>query len=287
MKLFSKARINRGSFMGVPMGRCRQALTRFSCLAVILTGLAMPCPTPVHGADPRVLVYQKNGRGFVHDNLAASASAIRQLGKQNGFDVDVSTNAAVFADENLRKYQALIFANSNNEAFENDEQRDAFRRFIRNGGGFMGVHSSTGSERQWAWFQQLQGAKFFRHSPLQTFTINVRDANHPATAPLASAWRWEDECYFFTNLNPRIKVLLAVDLETLRDPKLETKAGQTLNGVYPLAWCHEFEGSRVFYTSLGHKIEYYADPTFLQHLLGGIQWVTGTTTTTIQTSLSP
>ena len=153
------------------------------------------------GVEPRVLVYQRNGKGFVHDNLAASAAAIRELGKQNGFSVDVSTNAVVFTAETLKRYQALIFANSNNEAFENEEQRTAFQRYIQGGGGFVGIHSSTGSERQWPYFQQVQGAKFLRHSPLQKLTINVLDRNHPATAHVATTWLWEDECYFFTNLN--------------------------------------------------------------------------------------
>ncbi len=231
-------------------------------------------------AAQRVLVYQRNGRGFVHDNLAASAAAIRELGTQNGFGVDVSTNPAVFANEDLKKYAALIFANSNNEAFENDEQRAAFQRYLRGGGGFMGIHSSTGSERQWDYFQQLQGARFLRHSPLQKITIKVLDSNHLATAHLASTWKWEDECYFFTNLNPRIRVLLAADTTTLKDAKLATAPGQKLNGVFPLAWYHEFDGARLFYTSLGHKIEYYSDPIFRRHLLGGIRWVLGDTNAT-------
>ncbi len=229
------------------------------------------------GAEPRVLVYQKNGKGFAHDNLAASAVAIQELGKQNGFSVDVSTNPAVFADETLKNYRALIFANSNNEAFDNENQRAAFQRFIRNGGGFMGIHSSTGSERQWTYFQEMQGAKFFRHSPLQKFTVNVIETNHPSTAHLTNIWPWEDECYFFTNVNPGIKVLLVADTASLKDPKLTTAAGQKSNGAFPLAWCHEFDGGRVFYTSLGHKIGYYSDPLFRTHLLGGIQWVLGKT----------
>jgi type 1 glutamine amidotransferase len=90
---------------------------------------------------------------------------------------------------------------------------------------------------------------------------------------LGSAWQWEDECYFFTNLNPGIKVLLALDTPSLKDPKLATAPGQKLNGVFPLAWYQEFEGGRIFYTALGHKIAYYSDPVFLKHLLGGILWV--------------
>lgn len=248
--------------------------TKVSFIATVFITLVLSC---AFGAEPRVLVYQKNGKGFVHDNLAASAATIQELGKQNGFGVDVSTNAAVFSDENLKKYRALIFANSNNEAFENDEQRAAFQRFVRDGGGFMGIHSSTGSERQWIWFQQMQGAKFLRHAPLQKFTVNVIEPSHPSTAHLGGTWAWEDECYFFTNVNSGIKVLLSADTSSLKDSKLASAPGQKSNGVFPLAWYHEFDGGRVFYTSLGHKIEYYSEPAFRKHLLGGIRWVMGDT----------
>lgn len=243
---------------------------------------------PLNAADARVLVYQRNGKGFVHDNLKACAAAIGELGQQHGFAVDVSSDAAVFADATLKPYRALIFANSNNEAFENDGQREAFQRFIRAGGGFMGIHSSTGSERQWAWFQRLQGAKFLRHPPLQKFAIKVLDRSHPATAHLGDAWVWEDECYFFTNVNPDIRVLLALqDVTTLKDPKMASNPGQQLNGLLPLAWYHEFEGARVFYTALGHKIEYYSNPTYRQHLLGGIRWVLGESTKAQQPRPAP
>ena len=243
-------------------------------LAVFLSSLHLVAATP------RVLVYQKNGKGFVHDNLAASAAALRELGAQNGFTVDVSSDPSVFTVATLKQYRALIFANSNNEAFDNDEQRAAFQQYIGGGGGFVGIHSSTGSERQWTFFQQVQGAKFFRHSPMQKFTVKVVDPKHPATAHLNKTLVWTDECYFFTNLNPAIHILLAADVTSLKDAKLQTAPGQKVNGVFPLAWCQESDGGRQFYTSLGHKIEHYSDPVFRQHILGGIRWVLGEATST-------
>ena len=256
----------------------RFAAANIAVVVALLTLSPMP-PSPA--AAPRVLVYQRNGKGFVHDNLAASADAIRELGAQHGFNVDVSSNAAVFTDAQLKRYAALIFANSNNDAFDTEDQRAAFQRFIRAGGGFMGVHSSTGSERHWSWFQQMQGAKFLRHSPMQQFKARVVDAWHPATAHLSQVWTRVDECYFFTNLNRRVRVLLAAETNSLRDPQLAKTSAEHEAGVYPLAWCQEFEGGRQFYTSLGHKIEHYSDPFFRHHLLGGIRWVIG------QTNLNP
>ena len=232
---------------------------------------------PALAAD-KVLVYTRNftkdGKGFVHDNIAACAKAIRELGKENGFEADMSDDPAVFSAANLKQYKALVFANSNNEAFASDEQRAAFKAYIQAGGGFVGIHSSTGSEREWPYFQQVQGGKFLVHAPLQKFTIKVLDATHPATAHLGKTLEWSDECYFFTNLNPDIKVLLAVDTTTPLDKfSMEQPKLGKINAEFPLAWCREADGGRAFYTALGHKIEYYSNPTLRKHILGGILWV--------------
>ena len=41
---------------------------------------------------------------------------------------------------------------------------------------------------------------------------------------------------------------------------------------HPIAWFHEYDGGRVFYTGLGHTKESYLNPTFLKHVLGGINY---------------
>jgi type 1 glutamine amidotransferase len=42
-----------------------------------------------------------------------------------------------------------------------------------------------------------------------------------------------------------------------------------------MAWYHEYEGGRAFYTALGHTSESYAEPAFLGHLEGAIEWAAG------------
>ena len=44
---------------------------------------------------------------------------------------------------------------------------------------------------------------------------------------------------------------------------------------HPIAWCHNFEGGRSWYEGAGHVDAAYTDPTFLDHLLGGIEWTAG------------
>ena len=78
--------------------------------------------------------------------------------------MDVSDDPAAFTDQNLKRYKALIFDNTNNEIFDNEEQKAAFQRYIRAGGGFVGIHSASGSMRQWPWFWSVVGGKFSRHA---------------------------------------------------------------------------------------------------------------------------
>src|SRR4051812_23589839 len=92
-------------------------------------------------AERKVLVYTRSftpdGKGYIHANIATSVETIRKMGAENGFAVDASEDPKVFTDANLKQYAALIFSNSNNEAFENDAQREAFKRYIQSGGGFV------------------------------------------------------------------------------------------------------------------------------------------------------
>ena len=230
----------------------------------------------------RVLVYTRNGptldgkKGFVHDNIAACVAALQQLGKENQFTVDVSADPGVFTAKNVKKYKALIFANANNQAFATEAQRAAFTNYLHQGGGYVGIHSSTGCERNWPWFWAMQGGAFWFHAPLQKFTINITDKTHPATSFFtADTWAWEDEFYVMKEQPKNVRVLLAGNIKLLKLPETTAKHLSNLPDSIPLAWCHEFEGGRVFYTSLGHKKEYYSDPNLQKHILGGILWAMG------------
>jgi uncharacterized protein len=225
--------------------------------------------------NKKILVYTKNGKGYIHDNIAASVAALKKLGAENGLTVDVSDNPTVFTDENLKQYDCLVFSNTNNETFDTDAQKLAFVRYIQAGGSFVGIHSVSGSERNWPWFWSMVGGKFKRHPPYGPFDIKVIDKKNISTSSLPSTWKWEDECYYVDNLNPDIHVLLAADMRTVTDKQKDEYPSNLFGDYFPLAWYHEFEGGRVFYTALGHNPKHYSDANFLKHILGGINWAIG------------
>ncbi len=229
-----------------------------------------PQPTPVNWAKVRLLVYTKNGKGYVHDNIPASIEAIKALAAEHKFAVDVSDDAAVFTDDNLRKYHALVFSNTNNVVFDTDAQRVALMRHAQAGGGFVAIHSASGSEREWKWFAGLLGGTFSRHAPFQKFGVRILDRTHPSVAHLPERWETEDECYYLVRMNVNMRVLAVNDLTSVNDPK---EKPATFGDVFPSVWYQEFDGGRQWYTSLGHRKDDYARPEFRQHLLGGIRSV--------------
>lgn len=245
----------------------------FGLLAVL--SLAAPLVT---AAQPRILVYTRNytpdGKGYVHDNIAASVEAIKKMGAEKGFAVDVSDDPTVFTDSNLRQYATLAFSNSNNEAFSSDAQRDAFKRYIEAGGGFVGIHSASGSERAWPYYWSVLGGKFVVHPRMQQFTVQVADPKFPAARGLPASFEWTDECYFNDHLNPDIHPVLVTDrtkLTGLESIKLDATA---FPNPLPLAWYHEFDGGREFYIALGHNKQDYANPILYGIIENGILWAT-------------
>ena len=245
------------------------------CTALVLFNVSFITPQQeqqnIKWKNIHVLVYTKNGKGYVHQNIGAASACFQELGRQKGFSVDTSHDPADFNEANLKKYQVLVFNNTNNDVFDTDEQRVALMRYVQAGGGFIGLHSASGTERNWPWFKRLLGATFVRHATHQKFKEIVIDPEHPSTQALPRIWERDDECYYVKEMNPDVHVLLVHDLSSVNDKEKPDYFGSS----FPSAWCHEFDGGRQWYTSLGHDIDTYKEPVFRAHLMGGLQWVIG------------
>jgi uncharacterized protein len=243
---------------------------------LIVAVLVLSCTVnkvDVHGK--KILIYTKNGEGYVHENIETSFKTIRELCADEGIKTDVSNEPSVFTPENLKQYDALFFSNSNNKGFDTEEQKKAFQDYCRSGKGFGALHSANATERDWPWYWAMVGGKFIRHAPFQSFDVVVIDPNHPSTSHLPARWTVEDECYYSNQLNPDFHVLLAADMETVQDSGKVQYPGEIFGQRFPLCWCQTFEGGRQWYSALGHDPEFYNDPLFRSHIKGGILWILG------------
>ncbi|GAB3337583.1 hypothetical protein GCM10027299_48830 [Larkinella ripae] len=236
-----------------------------------------PNVVPVNWKAVKVLVYTKNGKGYVHDNIPYAAKSIQKLGQENGFKVDVTDQPTVFTEANLKQYTLLVFPSTNNDVFDTDAQRLAFRRYIEAGGGFVGVHSVTGTERNWTWFKRMIGGTFAWHPKFQKFKTVVIDTKHPSMQGIPKVWEKEDEFYFTKEMSPGPTVVMAHDLTSLNgeEPEKVKMFGGSYTHLYPAAWYYHFDGGYTWVTTLGHDKKDYAEPLFMKHIFQGIRYVAG------------
>jgi cytochrome c len=213
---------------------------------------------------PRVLVFSKT-KGYRHESIGVGKLTLMELGEKNGFEVDTTENADFFAEDSLKRYQAVIFLSTTMDVLDPVQQAD-FKRFIEAGGGFMGIHAAADTEYEWPWYGDLLGAYFKSHPKTQQAKFK-KAQDSELTKNLPAEWIRTDELYNYRKISKDINVLYTLD---------ETSYEGGENGDYhPIAWYHEFEGGRSFYTGMGHTPESYADSLFRDHLLQGVKYVTG------------
>ena len=256
---------------------------RYASFLLIFMALLLGAYTPADKSGKpkwkkiKVLVYTKNGTGFVHDNIPNAVKCIQKLGQEKGFKVDVSDDPGLFTESNLQQYTMLIFPSTNNDVFANDAQRTAFRRYIEAGGGFVGIHSVTGTERNWKWFKMMLGGSFAWHARNQKFSVKVIDPSHPTVQGLPKVWERNDECYFAKEMYPGINVVMAHDITTLNPNEWERvkQFSGPFAELYPAVWHHRFDGGNIWITALGHNKENYEDPVFVKHIFQGMEFIAG------------
>jgi len=239
----------------------------FNALLLGFALIIVSCGGNKREGKPKVLIFSKT-MGFEHKSIPAGVSAIQKLGTENGFAVDTTKNAALFTDDNLKKYAAVIFLSTTGNVLD-QYQEAAFERYIQAGGGYVGVHAAADTEYDWGWYNDLAGAQFLSHPKgMPTADFIIKDKNFKATQFFTdSVWTRTDELYNYKNINTDVNVLMTLDESTY-------EGGQ--NGdFHPIAWYHDFDGGRAFYTGGGHAEASFSEDLFLKHLLGGIEYAIG------------
>jgi type 1 glutamine amidotransferase len=226
-------------------------MLRRALIAVVLA-LAL-VPAAATAAAPRVLLFTKTA-GFRHTSIGPAVAALHRAipGARHIED------AAIFRDARLRRYDAVVFLLTSGDVLD-ARQQAALKRYVRAGGGWVGVHSAADTERDWPFYGRLLGgARFASHPPPYVVTVHIDAPDHPATRALPLDWTRLDEWYAFTAA-PRAHVLL-------------TLTGPDAHGV---AWWRRVGRGRAFYTALGHTDESWADPVYVAHVAGGIRFAGG------------
>jgi type 1 glutamine amidotransferase len=244
-------------------------------LSIIVLAQLFWCQTTLAQGKQFKALLVTTTRGWHHESQHAGVLAIQQLGVKNYFDVMLFENPEGFTDKYLEQFKVIIFLNTTADIFDSAQQK-VMERFIQSGKGYVGIHSASDTEYDWDWYTKLVGRMFYIHPVIQTARLNIIDQNFPGLQGFAGNKLWTDEWYEFgPEKIDGLQNILAVD-ESSYDPKVEwthrNKKGDGMGSLHPIAWYHNYDGGRSFYTALGHLPVVYSDPAFLNHLYAGIYW---------------
>jgi len=265
-------------------------------VGIVASSLIVSCGTLKHVAAPKKLLVVTITKGYRHPSVITAEKTLKELAQQTGiFSVDVAAvnpDAAEFkgADGNpdtnkvhqaivkvlaekmspaaLKNYDGVIFANTTGDLPMPDKQ--AFLHWIASGKAFIGMHSATDTFRGHKPldpYVTMIGGEFKGHPPglCDVECIN-EDPSHPANKHLGATWKMSDEIYLLNGFDrSTVHGLLTLD----KHPREKTP------GDFPIAWCKNYGKGKVFYTSLGHSDETWANPDYQKHLIGGIKWALG------------
>lgn len=197
----------------------------------------------------------------------AAQAALVNLGTTHQFSVSSTVNPADLNAANLSSYGVLIFLNRNGAGLSSTQQT-AVENFVQAGKGVVVIHEGLAATSGWTWWDDLTGAYLGTQISSESGKVIVADPAHPATRNLPQEWTFTESWYNLAS-NPRGSVHVLATLEE------STVTGSGMGYDHVVSWAQDYNGGRVFCTSLGSSNALYNNSQFLEHLLGAIEWAGG------------
>ncbi|MEM7014959.1 MAG: ThuA domain-containing protein [Verrucomicrobiota bacterium] len=251
---------------------------------------ALPSETPAEPQSDRNILVFWRCEGFIHTSIPFGNYALMELGKKTGaFSVELADEYDVFTDENLARYDAVLFNNTTNLSFPEESQRKALMDFVAKGKGIAGIHAASDNFKNWPEAAAMIGGVFNGHpwNAGGKWAFELNDVENPVTAAFNGQGFWHtDEIYWYKPESfqgeEKLRILVSLDmtksqniqvlLKSKKNPMPEDEAKAVRVAV---SWIREFNGGRVFYSNLGHRDDTFWNPAVLEHYLSGIQYALG------------
>lgn len=196
------------------------------------------------------------------------------IAERQNWSLFQTENAAIFSPEILAYFDVVVWNNATGPLLT-AAQRQAFKDFLLQGGGFVGIHAAgDASHSDWRWYQQqVIRANFTGHPMFPQFQSTTllfeTDSNHPAIKHFNRSVNHIDEWYCFEQ-SPRDKVdvLAVIDEQGMNFMALNSRSQFSFGNLamgddHPVIWSHQLGSGRVFYSALGHNVESYRRPDFI------------------------
>ncbi|MBN1820628.1 MAG: ThuA domain-containing protein [Prolixibacteraceae bacterium] len=190
----------------------------------------------------------------------------------DGFVFDVTKNMDDLNPEKLKDYSAIMMLN---DFPHTEKQRQAFREYMENGGGWFGFHVAAYNDRttNWPWFVDfLGGGVFWRNNwPPMPAKVVVEKHDHPVTkalpdvfiSPINEWYQWKPS----PRLHSGVEVLVSLSQDNyplgLKDIIPDSDC--------PIVWSNT--NYRMIYMNMGHGDKIFTDPTQNALIIAGLRWI--------------
>ena len=246
-------------------GFSRQFLLPFFFLLFISSAYAQTNP-----ANFRVLAFYTAKNDLAHISFVNEANRwFSKVAVQNNFTYDSTNDWNKLNPEFISNYQLIVFLDTRPEM---PNQREAFQKYMENGGAWMGFHFAgfalTPSDfpQNWDWYHnEFIGAGQYKSNTWRPTAaiLKVEDPSHPTTKNLPTTfksspnewYRWEKDL----RKNPDIKILLSIDSTSFPLGTGPKQHEIWHNGYYPVAWTNT--KYRMLYVNMGHNDIDYENKT--------------------------
>jgi len=218
----------------------------------------------------KVIAFYTERNDLAHISFVHEANKwFPKMATQNNFVYDSTNDWSKLNTEFLTQYQVVLFLDTRPDV---PEQREAFKKYMDNGGAWMGFHFAgfalTPSEfpQNWDWYHNefIGAGQYVSNTWRPTSAIlRVEDSNHPAMKDLPTTfksspnewYRWEKDL----RNNPDIKILLSIDSTSFPLGTGPKQHEIWHSGYYPVAWTNK--KYRMIYTNMGHNDIDYENKT--------------------------
>lgn len=263
---------------------------------LLLAWLALPA---AHGAERiRVMLLDGESGGPWHDWRAVSTAVLQILEAADLFDVTVVTAPPPDGDFSqfdppFADFDTIVFNYEAPDERWPQALKDAFERYVSDGGGFVSLHAADNAFPHWAAFNEMIGVGgwgdrdegagpywYYRdgnlvsdtspgsagsHGERLPFVVTLRDSEHPITRGLPQTWmHGEDELYAHLRGPGTNMTVLAT---AWSDPD---NAGSGRHE--PQLMVLSYGDGRIFHTTFGHDVRALNSIDSVVTLQRGVEW---------------
>jgi uncharacterized protein len=242
--------------------------TIISCIVAL--GIAFAGKAQKSTTSFKVIAFYTAKKDPAHISFVHEANRwFPQMAAQYHFTYDSTNDWNKLNDSFLVQYQVVLFLDTRPEE---SGQRAAFKKYMDNGGAWMGFHfagfalTPSDYSQNWDWYHnEFIGAGQYKGNTWRpTFAIlRVEDSTHPATKHLPLTFKsspnewysWEKDL----RKNPDINILLSIDSTSFPLGTGPKQYEIWQSGYYPVVWTNK--KYKMLYLNMGHNDIDYENKT--------------------------